>query len=197
MIQTIVRNWWLLILCGVIYAVTSSIYFSHAEQGFTVKSMVMFLGQLTLAAGACTIVAGLWRSTKGRCWILVLNGFALSTLGLIFIGGFGFRISFRTIALLLAVIAMSSGVFELALARAQRRLRHTADEWFWKMAGAVSVGFALAFLAFVFRWIKLETGSPAQTLLWCGIYFGFSAVSLLGLILRLRSQGSFQVAVLS
>jgi hypothetical protein len=50
-----------------------------------------------------------------------------------------------------------------------------------------SVGFALAFFAFVFRWIKLEPGSPAQTLHWLGSYFGFSAVCMLGLALRLYS----------
>ena len=53
------------------------------------------------------------------------------------------------------------------------------------LAGAVSVGFALGFLAFVFRWIKLEPTSPS--LLWIGSYFAFSAICMLALGLRLHS----------
>ena len=192
MVQTAIKNWWLLALSGIFYAVTSVIYFSYTEHGFILKAPVIFLGKLALAAGACTIAAGIWRSAKGKCWLLMLNGLALGALGLIFNGIFGFKISFRTVALLLAVMAGSIGVFELEIARTLRRLRHVADEWVFSAAGAASFGFALVFLAFVFRWIKLEPGSPAQTLLWLGSYFGFSAICMLGLVLRLHRQSFFQ-----
>jgi len=45
----------------------------------------------------------------------------------------------------------------------------------------------LAFFAFVFSWIKLAPGSPGQSWLWLGSYFGFSAVCMLALALRVRS----------
>jgi hypothetical protein len=137
------------------------------------------------------IAAGLWRSTRGKSWFLVLNGLALSALGLILNGIFGFRISFRTIALLLVVMAMSIGIFELVIARALRRQRHIADEWFLGLAGAASVVFALAFLAFGFRWIELEP-RPHADFLWFGSYFGFSAICMLGLALRLHTLGLSQ-----
>ena len=147
---------------------------------------VVFLGKLALAAGACTIAAGIWRSTKGKCWLLVLNGLALSALGLIFMLS-GYRgISFRTVALLIVVMAMSIGILELATARTLRRQRHVADAWFLGSAGVASVGFALAFFALGFRWIKLEPGSHSD-FLWLGSYFGFSAICMLGLALRLHS----------
>ena len=62
------------------------------------------------------------------------------------------------------VVAMSIGILELVTARILQRQRHVAVEWFLGLAGVASVGFVLAFFAFVFRWIKLGPGSPAQTL---------------------------------
>ena len=130
-----------------------------------------------------------WRSTKGKSWLLVLNGLALSALGLIFNNLTQYRISFRTVALLLVVMAMSIGILELVIARTPRRQRHVADEWFLGLAGAASVGFALAFFALGFRWIKVAPGSHAD-LLWFGSYFGLSVICMLGLALRLHSLGS-------
>jgi hypothetical protein len=46
--------------------------------------------------------------------------------------------------------------------------------------------FALAFFALGFRWIKLGPGSHSD-LLWLSSYFGFSAICMLGLGLRLNS----------
>lgn len=193
MIQTLIKNWWLLALCGVLDAIISVMYLIMQDLPFHAwKGTVVFLGKLALAAGACTIAAGIWRSAKGKCWLLVLNGLALGALGLINNWVFGLRISFRTIALLIVVMAMSIGILQLVTARILRRQRHVADEWFFGVAGVASVGFALAFLAFVFRWIKLDPGSPAQTLLWLGSYFGFSAICMLGLALRLHTQGLSQ-----
>jgi uncharacterized membrane protein HdeD (DUF308 family) len=194
-IQTLIKNWWLLALCGVLEAIYSvaNLFMQDAHGSLTLrthalKSTVVFLGKIALAAGACAIAAGIWRSTKGQSWFLVLNGVALSALGLILNGIFGFRISFRTIALLLVVIAMSIGIFELVIARTLHRGRHVVDEWFFGIAGAASLGFALAFLAFAFHWIKLEPGAHLD-FLWFGSYFSFSAICILGLALRLHSLG--------
>ena len=146
----------------------------------------MFLGTLMLAAGACTIAAGIWRSTKGKCWLLVLNGLALSALGLIYDFLVRFRISFLTVTLLIILMAVSIGILELATARTLLRQRHVADGWLLGLAGVASVGFAVAFLALGFRWITVEPGSRSD-LLWLGSYFGFSAICMLGLGLRLNS----------
>ncbi len=193
MIQTLIKNWLLLALCGVLYAITSVIYLVHYMQdtGFHVRSTIAFLGMLALAAGACTIAAGIWRSANGKCWLLVLNGLALGALGLILTGIFGSRISFRTVALLIILMAMSIGILELVIARNLRRQGHVADGWFLASAGVASVGFALVFFALGFGWIKIEPGSHAH-LLWVGSYFGFSAICMLGLALRLHSPGLSQ-----
>ncbi len=184
MLQTLIKNWWLLALCGVFDAIMSAAYLIMQDTGFHAWSTVRFLGRLALAAGICAIVAAIWRSAKGKCWPLALHGLALGALGLILSGIFGSRISFRTIALLIILMALSAGILELATARSLRR--HLADEWFLGFAGAVSVGFALVFFAFGFGWIKMGPGSQSS-IFWLGSYFGFSAIAWLALGLRLNS----------
>src|SRR5260370_4506468 len=115
------------------------------------NSTIVFLGKLALAAGVCTIAAGILRSAKGKCWLLVLNGLALAALGLIQFAFTRFRISFLTIALLIILMSMSLGILELVTARTLRRQRHVADGWFLGMAGVASIAFALAFVALGFR----------------------------------------------
>ena len=137
---------------------------------------------LALAAGACTIAAGLWHSSKGRSWLLVVNGAALAALGLILRFWTG-RLALRTIALLFVVMALSIGILQLATAL--RLWRHVAEEWFLGLAGAVSVGFAVAFFGLAFRWIKPER--PESIFLWLSSYFGFSAICMLTVSLRLNS----------
>ena len=196
MVETLKRNWWLLALCGVLEALISAIYLimQGADGPLAFHSWngtIALLGKLSMAAGVCTVAAGLWRPGRGKVWLLALNGLALGALGLIGYGFVHFRISFRTIALLIVVMALSAGMFELAGARTLRRERHRADGWFLDLAGGGSVGFGLAFLAFGFRWIRLTPGLHPD-LLWLGSYFGFSAICMLGLALRMHSRGLSQ-----
>lgn len=190
MIQTLIKKWLLLALCGVLNAIISVIYFSHAGNGFHTTSAVVSLGEFTLAGGACMMAAGIWSFGKNRFLLLLLSGLASSALGLLFILWRG-PLAFRTIALLIVVMAMSIGIYELAAVRTFRR--QLAEDWLLRAAGAASVGFALAFLAFAFHWIKLDQpGSPGQSLRWMGFYFGFCAICMPGLALQSRHQCLFQ-----
>ena len=191
MAQTLVKSWWLLALCGVLYALFAAmIFLMGSPDGSPILRTFIHsrdassrLGVLALAAGICTIAASVWSSRKDNSWLLVLNGLACSSLGLLVTRG---ATTFRTIALVIVIMAMSIGLYELATARALRG--HPIDEWLLGAAGAVSVGFAVAFLAFVLRWIKLDPSPSAQTFHWLGSYFGFTAICMLGLALRLNGQ---------
>ena len=180
MIETLSRNWWLLALSGVLEAIYSASNFFNLR-GFVHRGTIAQMGMLAMAAGACTIAAGLWNSRKGKPWLLLLNGLACSALGLTLTFWTG-RLAFRTIALLIIVMAVSIGIYELSTAPTLRS--HLAGKWLLAAAGIASLGFALAFLAFVFHWIELDPRSPTESLLWLGSYFGFSAISKLGLALR-------------
>jgi uncharacterized membrane protein HdeD (DUF308 family) len=194
LIQTVTKNWLLLALCGVLYAIISVIYVILRDTNGALtfhswNSTVGFLGKLTLAAGGCTITAAVWRSAKGKCWLLVLNGLALGALGGIEFGFTRYRISFLTVALLIVSMAISIGILELVIARTLRREHHVVDGWSFAFAGVASLGFAVAFLILGFGWIKMQPGSHPD-LLWLGYYFGFSAICMLGLALRLHRLDS-------
>lgn len=182
MIETLIRNWWLLALRGVLAAVFSVITFimrSSVEtftlREFATKGTVIFLGMLALVAGACTIAAGIWTATRHKWWLLVVDGFAVSGVGLILI--LSDRITFNLVANLLVALAMAVGVSELITARTLRH--HVPDEWFLVLAGAASVGFALAYL-----WIKPEVATAFN---WLTAYTAFSAICMAALALRLRN----------
>jgi uncharacterized membrane protein HdeD (DUF308 family) len=188
-IRTLAKNWWLLALCGALDAIYSALNFFMRRPDGTLalrtsmhRGTIVQMGILVLAAGACTIASIFLTSRKGKSWLVLLNGLACSALGLIFTFWTG-PLAFRTVALLIVVMAVSMGVYELATARTLRRL---VDECLFGVAGVASAGFALAFLALAFHWIKLDPRSPEQSLLWIGSYFGFSAVCMLGLALRLH-----------
>jgi uncharacterized membrane protein HdeD (DUF308 family) len=195
MTQSLVKSWWLLALCGVFDALFAVlIVLMGSPDGSPNLSTFIHsrdassqLGLLALAAGVCTIAASVWGSRKDNSWLLVLNGLACSSLGLLVtLGAIGATrpIAFRTIALVIVIMAMSIGLYELTTARTLRG--HPIDEWLLGAAGVVSVGFAVVFLAFVLRWIKLDPSPSAQTFHWLGSYFGFTAICMVGLALRLN-----------
>ncbi|MGA2135964.1 MAG: hypothetical protein ABSH50_27050 [Bryobacteraceae bacterium] len=164
---------WLLAVCGIaeaIYAATN--LFMRGADGslvlrtFVVRSTVMHLGTLALIAGVAAIAAGLWNS-RGKSWLLVLNGAAFSILGLLLRYWTG-PLSFRSIALLIAVMAVSAGIFEFGTGG--RLLR---------FAGIASVIYALALLFFAF--LPAIPKDAETTFVWMGSYFGFSALCMLGL----------------
>jgi uncharacterized membrane protein HdeD (DUF308 family) len=193
LIQTLTKNWWLLVLCGVLDAIISVIHlimYDVSPDIYKWNGMVVFVNRLALAAGACTIAAGIWRSAKGISWLLVLNGLALSAYGWMPLFWHG-PLSFGFFALLVVVMAMTFGILALAIARTLRR--RVADEWLSGLAGATSIGFALAFLALANDWIHLERRLVhPSAFLWLCLYFGFSATCLLVLALRLRSRSAVE-----
>jgi uncharacterized membrane protein HdeD (DUF308 family) len=180
MSQTLVRKG-LLTGCGVLYAIVSAIFLNQARHVHGRFTAFVFLGNVTLAAGACMVASGILRWREGRSWLLVMNGLACGALGVILSFGPSRPISFRTIALLITMMALTIGIYELAEARTLRRL---AGEWILGATGAVSLSFAFVFLAFILSWIKLEPTSPAQSFHWLGSYFAFSAICALGLALH-------------
>ena len=196
MAQSLVKSWWLLALCGVLDALFAvQIVVMGSRDGSPIlrtfihsRDAISQLGLLALAAGVCTIAASVWSSRKDNSWLLVLNGVACSSLGILVTVGANRSITFRTIALVIVIMAMSIGLYELATARTLRG--QFIDEWLLGAAGVVSVGFAVAFLAFVLRWIRLDPSPSAQTFDWLGSYFGFTAICMVGLALRLNGLGA-------
>jgi hypothetical protein len=190
-VQSAKKSWRLLLLCGLFEAITSVLYFGHAMHGFHSNGGIALLGKLALGGCACTVAAAIWSPARSKSWLLVLNGLALGALGLVLNGVFGFKISFRTIALLVIIMAVSTGLLELIAAKTLWRLHQPGAGWIPGLIGAASVAFALAFLVLGFGGIRVEPGSHSD-FLWLGSYFGFSAICMVGLVLDTRSGDLFR-----
>jgi uncharacterized membrane protein HdeD (DUF308 family) len=192
MTQTLIKNWWLLALCGVLDAMYAliNLFMLDPDGSLTLRKWlgpgtVVDLGELALAAGVCTIAFGVWSGGKGKSWLLALNGAALSVYGLVSLSSLPrHRISFLPFALLFVVMALSIGVF--AFATAQNLRRHNLDKWLLSLAGSASIVFALGFLVLGFGLIRL--GQPPAFLIWMSSYFAFSALCMIGMGLRLNSM---------
>ena len=88
MIPTLLRSWWLLIICGLLDAIYSFFSFlmedadgSVTLRKFAVRGTVVFMGRFALAAGVCALAAGIWNFRKSKSWLLMLHGIALSGYG--------------------------------------------------------------------------------------------------------------------
>jgi hypothetical protein len=201
--ETLTKSWWLLALCGVLDAALAALNLfmfawdgSPAWRTFAIRGAALLMSRIALAAGLCTIAAGIWSFGKGRSWLLVLNGLAFSAYGLIPRLWRG-PLSFLLFARLLIVMAISIGIFEMLTARNLGRQRHVTDGWFLGLAGVASFGFALAFLALTLNWIQLESRPlHASLFLWLVSYFGFSAICMAGLALHLQNRQETPAAII-
>jgi uncharacterized membrane protein HdeD (DUF308 family) len=190
--QTLIRNWWLLALCGVleaVYAVLNLLMF-NSEGSLELRRFApavtgVSLGKFAIAAGLCTVAAAFWNSARGRSWLLALNGVALSLFGALSVSWTNDRQrhGFLPVALLFIVMTTSLAGFTWSVApELGRRVR---DRWFLAVGGAGSVIFALTFIGWALRWIRFE--QPGMYFLWISSYFAFSALCMLALGLRLNS----------
>ena len=178
------KTWWLLALCGVLDALNAAmnLLMLDPEGSLSLRKVglpgaVWDMSMLALAAGACAIAAGLLNSGRDNSWLLSLHGLALAAFGLIglspLVRG---PLSFRPVSLLFVVMALSIAAFALA----------TSGQWFLKVAGAASIGFALSFFAVGFHLVR--PGSPYFFWIWMSSYFGFCAIFMLWLAFRVHRQ---------
>jgi uncharacterized membrane protein HdeD (DUF308 family) len=197
--QRLSKSWSLLAVCGILDALFAAvILFMWSPDGFATlrsfvhgRSAIEQLGLLALVAGVCAIAAGIWNSKQAASWFLALNGLACRALGTMVMLGASRPVKFRTIALLIVVMAASIAVYELVSARKLRQ--HPFEEWLLARAGVVSIGFAMVFLGFFLGWIRLEPSPSAQAFHWLGSYFAFSAICMLGMALGyLRPSGAIR-----
>jgi hypothetical protein len=171
---------WLIVLAAILQATFAILNLfmrdpdSVVLRRFVTGNTTILQVQLALAAGLCTVAAGIWRSGRGKSWLLILNGLALSAYGLVPAIWSDRPLSFRPLfALLLAAMATTIGTLSLADARSLRGL----GEGLLGLAGTVAIGFALAFLALDLRWIAVEQHGAFFLLL--GSFFASSAICLI------------------
>jgi hypothetical protein len=167
--QPLVAGWWLLALCGIADA--------------------MCAAMVALVAGACAIAAGAWNFRRSNAWLLSLHGLALGAFGLIGISPLvKGPLGFRPISFLFLLMATSASAFAWGSARAPQS--RVSDRWFLGLFGALSLGFALSFIAVGFGWVRLR---PLYSYwIWMSSYFALCSVFMLYLALRVRNRRSIE-----
>jgi uncharacterized membrane protein HdeD (DUF308 family) len=184
MYAILARYWWVLVLRGV-----AALAFGIAAlvwPGITLLVLIYLFGAYALVDGVFSMITGIEHLVHGEshAWTTALEGLAGIVVGLVafsFPGLTGLALLF-----LIAAWALFTGVLEIAAAF---RLREEMEgEWVLALAGAISVLFGLALIAF--------PRSGALAVIWTiGIFSVIFGVSLVYLGLRLRAAGHNRVRV--
>lgn len=173
-LHAISRNWWLLLLRGVV-----SILFgiaAFAWPGLTVLALALLFGAYALADGVLSLIAAVSGSDRSApAWWLALVGVLGIAAGVIAFLWPG--ITAFALVVMIGVWALMIGIFEIIGAI---RLRHEIDdEWWLIAAGILSVLFGIAVL--------LSPGAGALAIVWViAAYAVLAGVLMIAFSFRLR-----------
>ena len=171
------RNWWALLIRGVLAVVFGLIAFLNP--GITLAALVLLFGAYSLVDGVFSIVAGLRAAQRHeRWWPLALEGLLSIVVGIIVF----LMPAAAAFALLMLASAWSivTGLFRIAAAIRLRR--EIQGEWLLILNGVLSVAFGVV--------IALWPAAGLVTLVWLvGFYAIVFGVILIALAFRLRSHG--------
>jgi uncharacterized membrane protein HdeD (DUF308 family) len=169
------RNWWSLVLRGVIAILVGIVTF--VWPGITVGALVLLFGAYALLDGVLSLV-GAWRASRAheRWGALVFEGIAGIVAAAITVLWPG--ITAIALVYIIAAWALVTGVFEIAAAV---RLRHyITGEWLLILSGIASILFG--FLA-----IALPLVGALAIALGIGIYAVIFGTLLIALGFKLRN----------
>jgi uncharacterized membrane protein HdeD (DUF308 family) len=176
-VETIIRNWWLVALRGVVALIFGllTIY----RPGVTLAALILLFGGYAVANGLFAIIAAIANRQGERHWVSLIISGVLS----IAVGILTFLMPGVTGIVLLYLIASWAIVTGVAEIMTAIRLRKAiTGEWLLVFAGVVSVLFGLLLIVFP------GAGALAVTL-WIGTYAIMIGILLLALAFRLRSWG--------
>lgn len=174
--MSLAKNWWLVLLRGVL-----AILFGLAAflwPGLTLLVLITFFGVYALADGVLAIVTGVTRAKNSpRWWLFLLEGLVSIGAGLIALIWPGLAT-----AILLGIIAgwaVITGVFEIAAAIRLRR--EISNEWLLMLGGLLSIVFGVL--------LVLQPAAGGLFLIWLiGAYALVFGVLLIALGLRLKNR---------
>jgi uncharacterized membrane protein HdeD (DUF308 family) len=137
-LDTYAKNWWVLLVRGLIAIVFASMAF--AQPGATLVALVLLYGAYALVDGMTALSVGV----TARAWWLVLSGLAGVAVG---IGTF-FYPGITAVALfyLIAAWAIVRGIFEIIAAIGLRKV--IGGAWALILGGTFSIIFGLLFVAY-------------------------------------------------
>jgi uncharacterized membrane protein HdeD (DUF308 family) len=137
MFELLARNWWALILRGVMAILFGVLAFIWP--GITLGALVLLFGAYALVDGIFAIVLALggWKERDDR-WLLLLEGLLGVAVGIMT----ALAPEVTSIGLLLFIAAWSLATGILRIAAAIRLRRHIEGEWWLALSGVAAIAFA-------------------------------------------------------
>lgn len=177
MLKLLFRNWWMILLKGILLVVFGILAF--ARPGITMTSLVIWFAAFMIIDGLISLIGVFsnWKTREDK-WLLVAEG----SLGIVF-GILVFRqpIVFQVfIAFIIGFWAIFSGISKIALA-IQLRKEMEGEGWLL-LSGVLSILFGL--------FIYAQPGTGIVTLMWItGAFAVLIGILLIILSLKLRKSG--------
>src|SRR5579884_1140794 len=137
MFDLLLRNWWVLIVRGLLAIAFGVLAFSRP--GITLEVLIIFFGAYVFLDGIFAIIQafGHWEEREDR-WLLVLEGIAGIGIGIITFRAPGITV----LSLVLYIAAWSLVIGALRIAVAVRLRRVMEHEWLLALSGIISILFA-------------------------------------------------------
>src|SRR6266403_265158 len=133
-VDTLARNWWVVLLRGIAAIVFGIITFVAPAISFA--ALVFIFGAYALVDGVLAVVSAIrWRGATDRWWVLLLEGLAGIAAGVVTFIWPG--ISALALLYVIAAWALVTGVLEIAAAIRLRKI--ITGEWLLALIGILSI----------------------------------------------------------
>ena len=174
-VDTLVRNWWVIVLRGVAGVIFGLI--AIVAPGISLAALVLVFGAFAFVDGILALVSAVRRrGVSDRWWVLLLQGLAGVATGVVTV----VWPDLTTLALLYLIAAWALVIGALEIAAAIRLRKVITGEWLLALGGVAAIGFGVLLM------LLPEAGALA-VILWIGAYTFVSGVLLIALGFRLRS----------
>ena len=174
MVETLSRNWWLVVLRGVLailFGISAFVW-----PGLTLLTLVILFGVYAIVDGVIAIVTGLSRTKDSpRWWTFLVEG--LVNIGAGVAALIWPDLATLVLVYIIAAWAVFTGILEIVAAI---RLRHEINnEWFLALSGILSIGVGIL--------LFLQPAAGSLAIIWIiagyALVFGILLV-ILGIRLR-------------
>lgn len=174
--NALARNWWAVVLRGVIALAFGVIAFFYPPS--TLAALVLLFGAYALVDGVFAFIAAVRAAARHERWgaliLEAISGVAAGVLTFVWPA-----MTALVLLYVIAVWAIITGVFEVVAA--VRLRKEIQGEWMLGLSGIASVVFGVLLI--------VSPGSGALVVVWIiGIYAMLFGVLLIGLGLRLRGM---------
>jgi len=178
MLKTLFKNWWVLLLKGIVSIVFGLLAFMNP--GLTATSLMLWLSIFLLIDGALSMIGTFmhWNENDDK-WLLLLEGVVSLLLGILLMRSPG--AGMLAAVFFLGFWSIISGVSRVAMAIQLRKQIDT--EWLLGISGFLSILFGVLVLS--------NPGAGIISIMWMiGIMAVLSGILLVVLAFKLRGMGN-------